>query len=145
MDNLFSFFDLTLWTIYEPSLWPHCIIIWSFSKTSSSFRNFTWSLINSDNITSYYFLFLYRIDHFLTKIIYCLHLCCLKCDFTSFCSRCWRFLYLYLYDLSLYDLTLLFYSYTNRSSESLCQCLGFAHLKRKYLRTRQHCKWHIFT
>lgn len=56
-----------------------------------------------------------------------------------------RFFYFYLNYLSFNDLTLFFYSDSNRSSKGLSQSLCFAHLKRKYLWTRQHSKGNILS
>lgn len=128
MHNLFSLLYLSLWTIYESSLWTHSIILWSSSKTSTGFWYFTRSFIDCDDITCDNFLFLDCLYHFLTQIIDCLHLSCFKCYFTCFRSRCWWFLDLDLYDLSFNYFALLFNSNTNWSSKCLCKSLCFAHL-----------------
>lgn len=87
MNYLFSFFNLAFWTIYESCLWTHCIILWSTGKTSSGFRNFSWSFIDCDYVTCDDFLFLNGFDHFLSQIVYCLHFSCFKGYFPCFRSR----------------------------------------------------------
>ena len=64
--NFFSFLDLSLRTIYESCLRSHGIILWSSCKASSSLWNFSWCLINCDNIACNNFLFLNRFNHFFT-------------------------------------------------------------------------------
>lgn len=76
VNHFFSFFNLPLRTINKSCLWSHCIIITSPSETSSSFGDFSWCLIDSDNIAWNNFLFLDSFYHFLSKIIDSFHFGC---------------------------------------------------------------------
>ncbi len=87
VNDLFSLLNLTLWTIYESCLRPHCIVFWSPCKTSSRFRYLSRGLINCYHITCNYFLLLNCLNHFLTQIVYRLHFSCFKRDFSCFWSR----------------------------------------------------------
>lgn len=87
MYNFFSLFDLSFRAVYEPCMATHSIIIRCSSKTATSFWYLTWSLIDSDDISSNYLLFLNSFDHFLTQIIYSFHFSSFECDFPSFWSR----------------------------------------------------------
>jgi len=66
MNNFFSLLEFTFWALNVSGLWSRVIEITASCERSSKFWNFTWSFINSDDISRQNFFFLDRLDHFLS-------------------------------------------------------------------------------
>jgi hypothetical protein len=87
VNNLFSFLNLSFWTVYESGLWTHGVVLRCAGKTSAGFRNFARGFIDCDDITCNDFLFLDGFDHLLSQIVDGLHFGSFKSDFSGFGSR----------------------------------------------------------
>ena len=87
MNDLLSFFNFAFWAIYESCLRTHGVVFWSPGKTSAGFWNFSWSLINGNDITCDDFLFLDGFDHFLSQVVNGLHFSGFESNFSSLWSR----------------------------------------------------------
>ena len=145
VNDFLALLYFTFWAIYKSSLRTHGIVVRCSSETSTCFWDFAWSLIDCDHIACNYFLFLNSFDHLLTQIVHGLHLSSFQGNLSGFCARSRGFLDLNLDYFSLNNFAFFLDSDTNRSPESLGKSLSFAHLKREYLRTGQHCKWNVFS
>mmetsp|Transcript_72435 Transcript_72435/g.100636 ORF Transcript_72435/g.100636 Transcript_72435/m.100636 type:complete len:228 (-) Transcript_72435:164-847(-) len=142
--HLFAFLQLTLRALNEARLRSHGIIVSGPGKRSAQQRDFAGGLVDGNDITSLDLLLLDGFNHLLPQIIHRLHLGGLQGHLTKGCGLAIRWaLNFDLDDLSLDDFGFFSYSYTNRSAESLCECLGLRHLQRENLRASQHREWRI--
>mmetsp|Transcript_29796 Transcript_29796/g.58471 ORF Transcript_29796/g.58471 Transcript_29796/m.58471 type:complete len:314 (+) Transcript_29796:841-1782(+) len=135
--DLLLLVEFSLRTLHETRLAGHGVKFLRTGKGPPQSGDSLCLFIDCHHVSCRDVLRLQRLDHFVSQIVFCLHLCGLQDDLSTLhLSVCLCGLEKDLHHLALNHLCLLTNSHTDRSTESLSEGFCFGHLKGEDLRSR---------
>ena len=83
MRDFSSLLEFSFWTLEEFCVGRHGVVVPRTRERTAKFRDLSGRLVDTDDITCQYLFLGERIDHFVSEVIYCIHIGRFDSQFSS--------------------------------------------------------------
>lgn len=145
MNHFLSLLKLSLWTLNKSCLGPLVVEITRSRERLSKLRNLSWCFVDCDDVSGHDFLFLNRLDHFVTEVVNGFHFSGFQSNLSCLVAALNWLVDFDFNNFTLYDLGLLSDSHTYQKSKLVSSLMHNIRLFWIWIKMSRSCSTYRLT